>query len=282
MGQFISNLINLNIESWIILGVLVYFFVTKIIIKIPKWLKDRQIKKATVAGVSIELADGTVVDNNPHANCPHFRDILLAFQEQRSNEKEIGQIKWRLIPRDLKNVAEDCFDNIFAKMREVFFELLFKKRQEVMETTPIELRTELVNSEEAILWKNAEKIIRKELHVEIDRIIRENNFMKKEQSGNWNSYKKTKAGNLDSILNDTLNTAYRHNFPKVEEVQKEIHNKLYDQTKDFNIQKSLLGLMDEMLVELKGYWNEIERLVEENRQIMIGIFGSVKLREQKA
>ncbi len=260
MKQFFNNLVSLNVETLLIVSIILFLLLRKIF----KWIKQNKakVKKVSILGNEVEMYEEKGI-TSPHANCIHGHDVVQVLYKQRKVIREIDKIELHFIPRDLMNYAEDTIDVIISKLEGLFLKFLKEKI----------VSDDLVGNKCYKEYKLALQLSKRILLREALRMIRENNFIEKDERGQFEDYKKMKSQNFFDTMSEALNVYYTCSCPTREEIRHYNLSFINNPDNNFNVLRIIESAIEKMKDISIDHYKSIQKKEKLLDDEIIKLFG---------
>lgn len=140
-----------------------------------------------------------------HARCGYVKDVVVVFRNRDDYRERIAEIKYRHLPKEIMDNAEDAVQRVTGMMESIYLALL--KEQGITS------KRELAATQHFKSYRVILRAIQPHLLSECRRMMNENGWIKKEQDGVFDEYVKRKVSDFISFTTSLLNDYYMLDTP---------------------------------------------------------------------
>jgi len=170
-----------------------------------------------------------------HARCGYVKDVVIVFRNRDDYRAQISEIKYRHLPKEIMDSAEDAIQRITGMMESLYLALL--KEQGITS------KRELAATQHFKSYRVVLRAIQPHLLAECRRMMNENGWIKKEQDGTFDAYTKRKITDFMAFMTSLLSDYYMLETPS--------RTELYDYNMKYA--RSENGLVSVMEDTIKGF-----------------------------
>ena len=155
--------------------------------------------------------DGVVVNGDGqrkpsrHSRCNNLKDVVICFRNRDDYREKMSEIKYRHMPKEIMDSAEDAVERVVSMMESLYLSLL--KEQGVTS------KKELAGTQHFRSYRVILRAIQPQLLTECRRMMNENGWIKKEQDGTFDEYVNRKTADFMGYMTNLLNEYYLLDSP---------------------------------------------------------------------
>lgn len=210
---------------------------------------------AIVTGRRISYGDlkvgEPINDKNPHSKCKHRVDLVHFITTRDDYQEAIYEITHRKLPAEIMNHGEDIIDRLTTMLESQYLRLLKEKG--------IASKSEVATTPQFKEYQVVLGLVRYHMVSEVRRMMRENGFIRKEETGQWENYVQQKMRDMIDYFTKLLNMYYYIDTPTRTEVYDYNQKLLAEHGHDSFMGQLEYGIR-QLLVITKSWYKDVNEL----------------------
>lgn len=208
-------------------------------------------RRVAVTRDGFEVGERSKDNGNPHSKCKHRVDLVQFITDRDDYQEAIYEITHRKLPAEIMNHGEDIIDRLTTMLESQYLRLLKEKG--------IASKSEVATTPQFKEYQVVLGLVRYHMVSEVRRMMRENGFIRKEETGQWENYVQQKMRDMIDYFTKLLNMYYYIDTPTRTEVYDYNQKLLAEHGHDSFMGQLEYGIR-QLLVITKSWYKDVNEL----------------------